>query len=390
MPSLTRRRALAAAAGLTTTTAGCIGDATGDGFPLSTDWQASLREPSSVGVTGTGQLVAGSRSPFADRPLIAGLDTRTGERTWSVTTGKGVKSPLAVGDGRAYAFSKAEQAVAADATTGDVVWRRSLTQVDEADPGVVEFAPIVLEDRVVLPISGTEDDVPDRLVALDRDGGSPAFTHELPASLAGAPGRTAASVVAPLVDGRLVSLSRTGTVTWTFDVGASLSSVGTAGGRACVGAATEELLALDADAGTVAWRGDLANTVFARPLVTGDRVVVGGADYSLRAFDPDSGAELWRDDLANAVTHGPMPVGDRLVTLVGGGHRIRGPSGSVPFQPTTLYVHERDGTRVRAVRLDGVSLEGGGVEWADAAGDTVYLGQTFGLTRLAPEAITDA
>ncbi|ELZ88265.1 Pyrrolo-quinoline quinone [Haloferax elongans ATCC BAA-1513] len=86
-----------------------------------------------------------------------------------------------------------------------------------------------------------------------------------------------------------------------------------------------------------------------------------------------------------------MLVGARLVTLVGGAHRIRGPSGTIPFSPTELNILEQDGTRVRAVPLDGRLFEdGGSVEWAQAAGETVYLGHTFGLTRIAPEAITDA
>ena len=186
-------------------------------------------------------------------------------------------------------------------------------------------------------------------------------------------------------------VDRTGAVKWTREIGAALSAVGAAAGTAYLGAATEELLALDTATGSVVWRGSLANTVFARPLVTDERVYVGGADYTLRAFDVASGEEVWRDDLRNAVTHGPMQVGDRLVTLVGGKHRIRGPSGTIPYSPTELYIHEPDGTRVRAVPLDGRPFEdGGSVEWAQAAGETVYLGHTFGLTRVAPEAITDA
>ncbi|MDS0261045.1 PQQ-binding-like beta-propeller repeat protein [Haloarcula sp. S1CR25-12] len=306
-----------------------------------------------------------------------------------MTVGKGEKSPIGVSDGRAYAISKAETMVAVDAASGETIWQRPLAPIDEADPGVVEFAPIPLSDRIVVPISGTEDDVPDRLVGVDRADGTTLFTHALSASLSGAPGATASGVVAPLVNGRVLFLDRSGAVRWTREVGAPLSAVGTTDETAYLGAATEELLALDTTTGTVAWRAPLDNTVFARPLVTDERVYVGGADYALRAFDAASGQQLWHDDLANAVTHGPLQIDDRLVTLVGGRHRIRGPSGAIPFSPTVLYVHEQDGTRLREVKFTG-DFEGGGVEWAQAADETVYLGQTFGLTRVAPEAITDA
>jgi outer membrane protein assembly factor BamB len=51
--------------------------------------------PSSVATTAAGQLLADSRSPFRDRPIVAGLDARTGETAWTVTVAKGEKSPLA-------------------------------------------------------------------------------------------------------------------------------------------------------------------------------------------------------------------------------------------------------------------------------------------------------
>lgn len=388
---MTRRAALGALAGAVGSVAGCAALGDDDAPPIERSWYADFRDPSSVAVTAAGQLLAGSHSPFRDRPIVAGLDTGTGETTWSVTTSKGRKSPIAVEDGRAYAVSTAGKVIAVDAAAGESVWRRELDPFDEADPGLVEFAPVPLGDRIVAPISGVEDDVPDRLLCVARADGETLFSYDLPASLSGAPGALSDGVVAPLLDGRVLGLDRDGSVRWTRDVGAALSAVGTADGTVYLGAATEELLALDAATGTVEWRRSLANTVFTRPLVTDDRVYVGGADYSLRAFDAASGERLWRDDLDNAVTHGPTAVGDRLVTLVGGRRRVRGPSGTVPFRPTVLYVHDRDGTRRRAVRFDDKQrFEGGGVEWMGAAGETVYLGQTFGLTRVAPEAIVDA
>lgn len=391
MPSMTRRGALGVVASAIGGIAGCAGLRGEGSAPIQRSWYTGIHDPSSVATTDAGHLIAGSHSPFRDRPIVAGLDIQTGETTWTVTVAKGEKSPLGVGDGRAYAISKAETMVAVDTATGDTVWQRPLAPIDDADPGVVEFAPIPLGDRIVVPISGTEDDVPDRLVGVARADGETLFTSPLPASLSGAPGATSGGVVAPLVDGHVRFVDRTGAVKWTREIGAALSAVGAAAGTAYLGAATEELLALDTATGSVVWRGSLANTVFARPLVTDERVYVGGADYTLRAFDVASGEEVWRDDLRNAVTHGPMQVGDRLVTLVGGKHRIRGPSGTIPYSPTELYIHEPDGTRVRAVPLDGRPFEdGGSVEWAQAAGETVYLGHTFGLTRVAPEAITDA
>ena len=389
MPSMTRRGALGTLAGLVGSVAGCTALRDDDSPPFERSWYVGFRKPSSVATTSSGQLLAGSHSPFRDQPVVAELDVETGETTWSVTMPKGGRSPIGVRDDRAYAVSKAEQMVAVDTATGAAVWRRQLEPLDAADPGVVEFAPLSLGDRVIVPLSGTEDDVPDRVVGVARADGETLFTHGLSASLSGAPGAMADSIVLPLVDGRVRCLDRDGSIRWTQRIDGALSAVGTGDGLVYLGAATEEVIALNAATGAIEWRQSLANTVFARPLVTDDRVYVGGANYSLRAFDT-SGQQLWRDDLDNAVTHGPMQVGDRLVTLVGVAHRIRGHSGTIPFSPPVLYVHDRDGTRRRTVRLDDQRFEGGGVEWAQVAGDTVYLGQSFGLTRVAPEVITDA
>ena len=390
MPSMTRRTALSAAVGVLSSIAGCAGLRDADSFPIQRSWYTRISDPSSVAMAQDGRLLTGSHSPFRDRPLVAGLDSQTGENNWTVTVAKGEKSPIAVDNGQAYAISKAETMVAVDVATGESVWQRPLAPIDAPDPGVVEFAPIPLDDRIAVPISGTEDDVPDRLVGVSRADGETLFTHSLSASLSGAPGTATDGVVVPLIDGRVLFLDQTGTTRWTRDIDASLSSVGVVDGTAYLGAATEELLAIDTTTGEINWRSSLANTVFERPLVTADRVYVGGADYTLRAFDAVSGQPVWRDELANAVTHGPLQVDDRLVTLVGGTRRVRGPSGTIPFSPTVLYVHEQDGTRVQEVRLDEHSFDGGSVEWAQSAGETVYLGQTFGLTRIAPEAIIDA
>lgn len=390
MPSTTRRAVLGSVVGLLGTVTGCAGIGDDTSFPIQRSWYSDFRDASSVAVTESGDLVGGSHSPFADEPLVAGLNEETGEVTWTVTVPKGEKSPIAVRGDRAYGVSTAGSVVAVDTTAGEIVWDRDLDRIDRPDPGVVEFPPIPTGDCLVVPISGTEDDVADRLVGFASAGGERLFTHRLSASLSGAPGATGQGVIAPTLDGRVIALDNTGTVAWERRIGAPLSAVASTESVAYVGAATEELLAVETDAGEIAWRGRLANTVFARPLVTDGRVYVGGADYTVRAFDRASGRQLWRDDLSNAVTHGPVRVGDKLVTLVGGGHRVRGQSGTIPFTPTVLYVHELDGSRVRAVRFDGTRYEGGNVEWMQTAGEAVYLGQSYGLTRLSREAIVDA
>jgi outer membrane protein assembly factor BamB len=391
MPSFTRRDALRAvpALGLGIGVSGCT--ETDDEFPLPRAWYGDPREPSSVASRRDGTLVAGSFRPFADAPLVAGVDDETGDLRWSVTVPKGSKSPVAAADGRAFAYAESGFVVAVDTAAGEEVWRHSIGQVTEADPGVTEFAPLVADDRLVVPVSGSEEDVPDRVHVLDAASGEDLFVHEVPSSLSGAPALAGDRLLVPTVDGTLFALDGDGRRAWELaTTGApSAVAVGPAGDLAVVGTPAERLVAVDTATGEVAWRGRLRNTVFARPLVTETRVYVGGADFVLRAFDRETGTEQWRDELVTPVTHGPFPVGDRLVTLACGHHRVRGDAGELPFGPTALTVHERDGTRVESVRFEG-HLDGGDVQWLSVVDDDVYLGQAYGLTKLSPEVVTDA
>ncbi|MFC7137730.1 PQQ-binding-like beta-propeller repeat protein [Halobaculum litoreum] len=239
------------------------------------------------------------------------------------------------------------------------------------------------------PISGTEDGVPDRLEAVARSDAAPVFTHEFDASIAGTPGVAADRIVTPTVDGRLVGVSLDGDVEWRTDTDGAPSAVGVADDTAYVGTPGERLLAVDATDGAVRWTAPLRNTVFAPPLTTLERVYVGGADYHLRALDRDTGEQVWADEVPNAVTHGPFRVDDKLVTLAGGSHRIRGRAGALPHTPTVLTVHSRDGSPVRSVDLDA-GVDGGRVTWLAVAGGDVYLGQEYGLSKLAPEVYADA
>lgn len=388
MPSTTRRGLLRALPALAVGLAGCSTlDRDDDEPPIDAMWQYDRREPQSTALAAEDTLVVGDGGPFPDDPLVAGFDPATGERLWEVTTGKGEKSPVTADENRAYAYSKAGELLAVDHAAGETDWRQSVTPVDDADPGVTEFAPLRSGDQVLVPISGTEDDVPDRLLGFSTDG-DPAFTQSFDRSLSGAPAAARGGAVVPLLDGRLVRVEADGTRAWTQTLDGSLSAVTVADGMVYVGSATEDLLALSLTDGSVQWRTPLSNTVFTRPLVAEGTVYVGGADYRLRAVDAETGIQRWQRELSNAVTHGPFRAGGRLLTLVGGKRRVRGRSGTVPFEPTELFVHRPDGSLVTRTKFDGYP-NGGPVEWLDVAGDGVYLGQAFGLTRVSEEVLND-
>lgn len=390
MAPYTRRDALKTLPALAVGLSGCSTLSSDEGdLPLPTAWVAELRE-TTVGVRPTeGTVVFTSRSPFSDDPMVSAVDGDSGETMWSVSGPDERCSPAVTDGSRVYAFSKTGTAFAFEQGTGALVWEASIPAVNRADPGVVQFAPVVADETVAVPVSGTEDDVPDRLVGFTRSDGTERFSVALPASLAGAPASDEGGVVVPLLDGTLRRVASDGTEAWRLDVGAAMSDVAVDGDTVYVGSATESVLAIDAASGETRWTADLENTAFTRPLVAHGRVFVGAADYYLYAFDAASGEQSWRTETPNAITHGPTMAGGKLVTLSGGDVRVRGASGTVPYSPTVLSVHDTDGTRVTEQRFEGY-LNGGQLGWAAAIGDGVYLAQEWQVARLDSEVLDAA
>ncbi|RDI69921.1 outer membrane protein assembly factor BamB family protein [Halopelagius longus] len=390
MVPYTRRDALKTLPALALGLSGCSSLAGSDhALPVPTAWSAELPR-ASVGVrTADETVVFGSRSPFSSDPMLSAIDTTTGETRWTVSGPSERCSPVATGDDHAYILSKTGAVFAVDHWTGERVWEASIRAVNRADPGVVQFAPVVVGESVVVPVSGTENDVPDRLVGFARSDGSRRFSVDFPASIAGAPAGDDRGVVVPLLDGTLRRVATDGAETWRLDRGAPMSDVATDGDAAYVGSAAESVSAVDLATGETRWTSDIENTVFTRPLVTDGRVFVGAADYYLYAFDAATGERLWRRETPNAITTGPTVVDETLVTLSGGDVRVRGSSGTVPFAPTVLSVHGIDGTQFDEWRFEGY-LDGGQLGWVAAIGDGVYVGQEWQVARLAPEVLDAA
>lgn len=302
-----------------------------DSLPVDTQWQRRYAKPTQPTTAPDGTLLVGSRSPLRERPLMAAVDQDTGEERWRVQGPEAKGSPVGSDETFAYVLSKHESLLAVRHASGEVVWRATIEQVDAADPGVVEFAPIPVADTVIVPISGIEDDVPDRVVGLNRADGTVRFVHEFPASLAAAPGAIKDGVLVPLLDGTLRRIGLDGSGGWRHSVGAPMSTVAVDGDTAYVGSAMEALLAVTIDTGDLEWESPLENTVFTRPLSNEGRVFVGGADYYLTAVDQATGERQWRSELPNAVTTGPTSVDGRLVTLAGGGTTHQRPERDDPL-----------------------------------------------------------
>ncbi|HEY7497561.1 MAG TPA: pyrroloquinoline quinone-dependent dehydrogenase [Vicinamibacterales bacterium] len=112
-------------------------------------------------------------------------------------------------------------------------------------------------------------------------------------------------------------------------------------GRPCIAPPWGELVAVDADTGSIAWRsvlGDLRDRLsiavptptgapnLGGPLATGSGLIFIGAtlDPFLRAFDAKDGKEVWKAPLPTSARATPMiftsPSGRQIVVIAAGGH----------------------------------------------------------------------
>ena len=93
------------------------------------------------------------------------------------------------------------------------------------------------------------------------------------------------------------------------------ASAAVAGNRAYVGTFGHEVLAVDLDAGTVAWRSPHPERKFpfyASPAVGANVVVIGGRDKMVHALDTDTGRALWTFKTRTRVDASPVVVGGRV------------------------------------------------------------------------------
>ncbi|AQL43024.1 hypothetical protein BV210_09975 [Halorientalis sp. IM1011] len=386
----TRRAVLGAVPAIAAGLAGCsLSD--DDEPPVPAAWTTDIASPLPGVQFGDGPLLIGS-AYYSDRePLVAGLDPATGETQWSVERlhedERG--SPVSGADGVAYTFSTTGTVRALDAASGDYRWRVSISGLPEPDPGVAAFAPMPVDDLILVPVSGREDDVADRIVALDADDGGQRWSYPLAASLSGRPDVTDGAVVLPQTDGVVEAVDLSGDRRWSISKPTPYTGVTAENGVAYVGNVAERIEALDVESGERRWQSPTDNAVTTPPVLDGadgsgsGTVYVGAGDHYVYAVDAASGTRRWRTETRAAVTSGPAHTGDALVAIAGGPFEERARGQHVPLgvSPSLHVLGADDGSRRERFITEGYQSEGD-LWWVAAVGDHVYVGQERQLLRL--------
>ena len=239
--------------------------------------------------------------------VVSAFDLATGRRRWRLDTrakdddSTNIGGGLAVDQGILYAVNGLAELVAIDAVSGAIKWRTVLG-------APARSAPTVAEGRLFATT------IEDRLLARATDDGRELWTHQATNAVTAVLGQPAPAyadglVVAGFGSGELVCLrAESGNVVWSDNLGA-------AGGRAASVADFSSIrglpvisngrvfatgtggltLSLDLPTGRRLWEREVASV--ASPWVAGDWVFLVSLEQQIAALNANDGRVAWITDL---------------------------------------------------------------------------------------------
>ena len=241
--------------------------------------------------------------PSLDTHLYA-IDLDSGILQWRYQAKAEIKSSPTIIDSTLYFGDESGILHAIDLHSGRTRWTFTAE-------GAITSSPNYAEDRLYF---GSYDQ---HLYCLDAATGAEAWKIASDGYIHGTPTIYRDQVASAGCDGqlRLLDLSD-GSERRALPMGAYVAaSVAVAGNYAYVGTFGNEVLAVDLDAGVVAWRYQHSERKFpfyASPAVGMDAVVIGGRDKMVHALNPNTGRALWTFKTRTRVDASPVIVGERV------------------------------------------------------------------------------
>lgn len=296
------------------------------GATLSRAWAASAGE----GTTGEGRIVAspiivgGTAYVLDSRNNVTALRTSGGGQAWRISLIPEGKSTRAFGGGlasdgqRIYATSVFGEALALDASTGTILWRKKLG-------APVRAAPTVANGTIYFTGSSNE------VFALRASDGGELWKYQGTggrATIASSPSPAVAQgfVVIPTTSGEIISFTASdGLEAWSdaltsSDPTATATNIGSVAGRPVIEG--NQVIAIS-NAGRMAafalnngerqWTRDISGSQ--TPWVAGDHVFVIVNGKTLMALSRRTGAVRWSKELPGKVWAGPVLGGGRLLAV---------------------------------------------------------------------------
>ncbi len=348
---------------------------------LAPAWRASIGEGGGYRAKITAQpVVAGGRVFTMDSDaLVSAFDLATGARVWRRGTqddkdrSTNVGGGIAVVDGTVYATTGRADALALDAGTGVIRWRKPLGSPARS-------APTVADGHLYATT------IDDKLLALDASTGERLWAYQAAANAttllgAASPAVSEGFVVTGFGSGDLVAVrADSGTLIWSDSLASSrgrnslvdLSAISglpvVDRGRVYAIGVGGLLVSLDLRSGRRLWEREVGGSE--TPCLAGDWLFVQTLDQSLAAIGRDDGRVRWITDLPRYDNPdkkrdplfwiGPVLAGGRLVLAgsnaralsvdpgdgrIMGQQELRGSAAVAPIAAAgTLFIVTDDGT----------------------------------------------
>jgi outer membrane protein assembly factor BamB len=258
-------------------------------LPAEQAWNVSLPSPPSA----QGALdEARAYIPLQSGQIVA-LNRETGASDWSITFASSW-API-VSDGVVY-VAGADAIHALRASSGSLVWRTALTAELMTAPA--------FEDGVIFLLAK-----PDQLQALRASDGSEVWRRSIDIP-SGAPAMVANATGVFLSSGsRLRRYAESdGGLEWERELSGVLSRPASVGDRVFVGSTDNNLYALDASTGRLAYRSRSGGDVVGAA-ADDQFVYVASLDNLLRALRRGSGNQIWKRNLSTRTLAPPSTFG---------------------------------------------------------------------------------
>ncbi len=263
------------------------------------------------------------------------LDAQTGQEKWKFQAGNAIISSPAIDKNTLYVGSEDHYLYAIDAQSGKEKWKFE-TQ------GQVTSSPVVAGDIVLF---GSYDNF---VYALDKTSGKKLWMRLTEGQVLTSPAVWNDTVFAGSMgeSGAFYALDvKTGSLRWKIGGVPAGSSPAVLDGMLYVGSLDNNLYAINAQDGNIAWKFPTKGFIISSPAVTASTVFVGSIDGSFYAIDRPYGKLQWSFRTNGEVWSSPLVAGSTIFFTSPDQHlyaiNSQGPKlalaptpTSVPIQPT--------------------------------------------------------
>jgi outer membrane protein assembly factor BamB len=259
---------------------------------------------------------------------IVALDAAKGTPNWRQSLGSPARSAPTIADGRIFVVTIEDKLHARATGDGRALWTHQASNVRTSVLG--RPAPAYADGLVVAGFGSGE------LSAMRADSGDVAWSDSLAAAstLAGVADLSAIRGLPVISNGRVFAIGlgglflgldlRSGRRLWEREV-AGQDSLWAAGDWLFVVSSAQNIAAVNADDGRVAWVSDLPaweneqkredSIEWFGPLLAGDRLIVAGTNKQALAVSPYTGETLGRQPLSGAASLGPVLAGGTVFII---------------------------------------------------------------------------